>query len=534
MKKNIFIFVALAALLCSSCATITTSSSSSFSSSSDDLTTTTSSTTSSTSTTTSYPTSISVDSNPNTLDFYAINDFHGHLQENINNHEPGLARIKTYLNYEKQKNPDGFVFLSSGDTFQETYDSSINKGEIMAKALPLMECETMALGNHEFDWGIDIIKRNAKFAGSCTFLAANLYYYDEENKQVLDFANDIVKEYKIIERGDFKIGIIGIIGQEQITSITSSIWEGLTFLEPTEIVKSLSDELKGELGCDVVVVSAHAGFDDLGYTFANQVTSISPVTNKRYIDACFTAHSHGFDDENINNVPFLQSGSKGQYISHIKLEVKDDGSVSRLYAQSEPIMMDLPQDYEIQSYLDSYFDEAFYQEKDEIVGTIEGASYLSRSLAGNLLAYTTYDLLEDENIEVDVVMNNGGRNSINLFDNGGISLGLIYDALPFLNTTYVSSIKGSEIMSEINHGNTYYAPNLTKIYPNEYYTLACIDYLLLHKDVDRKYDYFPTYDGNYTHIITDYSYEIVYDYFKENKTISISTLNNDAGFSNLD
>ena len=363
-------------------------------------------------------------------------------------------------------------------------------------------------------------------------MGANIYNYDDSSDTILDFADDLVDEYKIIERDGLKIGIIGIIGQDQITSITSSIWEDIIFLEPTETVLSLSDELKGEKGCDIVIVSAHAGYNNLSSEFIKKTTSISPVTNKRYIDVCFTAHSHGFDDELINGVPFIQSGSKGQYVSHVQLQVVD-GEINLLSKNSDPIMMNLPKDGEMETFLNTYFNDEFYAEKNEIVGYIEGATYLSTSMSGNLLAYATYLDLKEDNIEVDVILNNGGRNSIDLFDNGGISIGLIYDALPFLNKTYVAEVSGSDILSEIRYNN-YYAPKRLEIERNKKYTVACIDYLLLHKNANREYDYFPSYVGTYSHVIDTVSYELVNEYFLKNQTISLSLLNNDPGFSNLD
>ncbi len=515
MNKRILILVAIGALICGGCTPTDNSSG-------DNISTTT--------TTSIFSTS--VDETPGRIDFYAINDFHGHIQEDADEYEPGLARIQTYLQQQKAANPDGFVFLSSGDTFQETYDSSINQGEIVAKALPLMEAETMTLGNHEFDWGLDIIKRNKEYAGTTTFLGANIYEYDEETGEVGDFASDLADEYKIIERDGVTIGIIGIIGQDQITSITSNIWEGLTFLEPTEIVQNLSDKLKGELGCDIVIVSAHASFSNLGYTFANAVTSVSPVTNQRYIDACFTAHSHGFDNTQINGVQFLQSGSKGLYVSHIALQVDDDGSCTLIDAATESVSMSLEQDSTIQAFIDSYLDEEFYEEKNAIIGYVTGATYMSTSVSGKLLNLATYYELEKNNIEVDVVMNNGGRNSVRLFDDGGISIGKIYDALPFLNLTYVTEVLGSDILNEAKY-NPYYAPNEITIVSDQYYTIAVIDYLLLHKNSSRAYDYFPSYSGTYSYLCEKVSYEIVRDYFIDNGSIALSTLNNDPGFDNI-
>ena len=52
------------------------------------------------------------------------------------------------------------------------------------------------------------------------------------------------ENYKIVERDGLRIGIIGGIGEGQITSITSTVWENLTFTNPSVVVKKLSDELR--------------------------------------------------------------------------------------------------------------------------------------------------------------------------------------------------------------------------------------------------------------------------------------------------
>lgn len=466
------------------------------------------------------------------IDFYAINDYHGRIVTNFGKNEPGIARLATYLKIQEAKNYGNFVFLSSGDTFQDTYDSGTNQGELLAKALPMLNCEAMALGNHEFDWGIDVIKRNAEFADDTAFLGANIYHYDEINKTPTTFADDIVDQYKIIERNGVKIGLIGIIGEDQITSITSTIWDGYTFLEPTEVVKEVSDKLKGELGCDVVVVNAHASFNDLGYTFANEVTSISSATNKRFVDAVFTAHSHGFDDDIVNGVPFVQSGSHGEYISHIRLDVSDLNNIMAPIAESSFVGTNYDEDKKVKELVDSYLNDEFYLEKNKTIGTVDGATYLSKNVSGRMLAYMSYELMKDDFSDIDVVINNGGRANVNLNDGGEVTKGLIFDALPFQNKTYVATVKGADILKNTSN-YPYFAPNPIKIDPNEYYNVAAIDYVLFHKNSSRVFDKFPSFTGEYLYVEERVSATLVEEFFKHKPVVTIDEISNQDGFSNI-
>ena len=165
MKKIIIPF--LMTILLSSCSTIV--------SPSDDGSTSTSSSTSSSSSSEEHSDGI--------LDFYSINDYHGRIEEDLGKNEAGISRFASYLHSKENENKNGTVFVNAGDLWQDTYSSSKNKGELLTKAMAELRCEAMALGNHEFDWGIENIKHNKQVAetqvANHTFslLGANIYNY---------------------------------------------------------------------------------------------------------------------------------------------------------------------------------------------------------------------------------------------------------------------------------------------------------------------------------------------------------------------
>ena len=186
---------------------------------------------------------------PVTLDIYSTNDYHGRVSRSDGYpYEGGIARFATYLEDRIDDNPTGSIFVNAGDLWQDTYDSALNHGELLTKAMAELNCEAMALGNHEFDWGQSNISHNKEIAETYNpshrmdFLGANIYHY--EDGQATTHASELCSQYKIIERNGVRIGLIGGIGVDQITSITSSNWTNLTFLDPVPIVRALSDSLR--------------------------------------------------------------------------------------------------------------------------------------------------------------------------------------------------------------------------------------------------------------------------------------------------
>lgn len=466
------------------------------------------------------PSNNSENNEPKVIDFYAVNDLHGRILEDRQEKVPGISKLATYLKEQKSKNEDGYVFINSGDYWQDTYDSGTNKGELLTKCLDLMECEVMALGNHEFDWGTEVISYNKQFTSYTTFLGANIYNYPDTSTK-----SDLGEEYKIIERDGLRIGIIGAIGEGQITSITSSNWENLTFKNPTSIIKSLSDKLRTQENCDIVILSIHADEEDSDPT---EITKVSNISKKKYVDAVFCAHSHQEEIKSYNGVPFIQGGAHGKQVSHIQLTY-ENGNVRSTYCKNDGYgkINSYSEDSEINKIINSYFDEDYNNEKNKVVGTVSSSGgYISRSITGRIQAKATYDQLVELGYEVDVVINNGGRSSV---DSGSMTKEKVFNMTPFTNYTYVvENIKGSDLYAElVDYTNPYYwADTSLELDKNKYYTVACIDYMMLHKNKYRNYDYFKTYkEENVKYILKDYPYEIMEKYLNKLKTINVSSYN---------
>ena len=245
------------------------------------------------------------------IHLYGINDFHGAVLENGN--EMGIVQLGSFLKTKKAHG--NTLLINSGDFFQGSIESNYNYGALLTDCMNEIEFDCFTLGNHEFDWGVSMIQNNQKRKGDngyqTPFLAANIYQYDMDSKEIGDYAQ-LGEKYtiKTLENG-LKVGIIGVIGKDQIPSISSQHVDDYIFLDPVPIIQDLSDELKTKKDVDVVIVDCHTDQDSITENASifnpAKITSISPVSNQRYVDAVFCAHTHQNESQILDGVPFIQT-----------------------------------------------------------------------------------------------------------------------------------------------------------------------------------------------------------------------------------
>ncbi|MCI6788575.1 MAG: metallophosphoesterase [Mollicutes bacterium] len=255
-----------------------------------------------------------------TIDIYTVNDTHGAFtrREDLTLKQAGMSYIGDY--YQNKKSVDS-LFLSAGDMWQGGIESNNTKGLIMTDALNLIGCDAMSIGNHEFDWDEAQILKNKEIM-EFPLLASNIFYKD----------TNVIPSYLdksvTIDRAGVKIGIIGSVAENLGSSIITSIAKKFTFPNPLQYIKDESDKLRNE-GCDLVILLCH----DEGYELKSEtepskfydLTTISNVSNKRYVDAMVFGHDHVSKQGIYNNVPFVEARCNGAFIGNIKIDIKKSG-----------------------------------------------------------------------------------------------------------------------------------------------------------------------------------------------------------------
>ena len=422
-----------------------------------------------------------------TLDVYAINDFHGQIKEEGS--YPGIESVATYL--KKRGENENTLLISSGDMFQGTLESNYNSGNLLADIMNDCKFDALSLGNHDFDWGLEALKANKDRASSdgyqTPYLCANLYNY-ENGKNGNEQLSQYGAEYTISEQENgLRVGIIGAIGEDQYTSITSTYVEDVCFKDPSPIVKELSDELRTEENCDVVILSFHASQSAM---LGKGVTDVSPVSGKRYVDLVLCAHTHMFESTTENGVIFTQNDDKGEDASHVTLRVSPEGEVtSELETISGSTMKKEAKSNgydEAISNLVSSYGEISEAVGSETLGSVSGYFTKKESLP-NLVAEAILEEASETFDDVDLAMVNSGRENLS---SGSLTYSKLFSALPFDNEVYLIETSGTALFNEARY-NCIARAQEEAFSTSKTYHIAVIDYLAVHQNTYHVYDYFP-------------------------------------------
>ena len=409
-----------------------------------------------------------------TVDIYAINDFHG-----------AVSRMPQVAAYLAKRKSEGAIVINSGDMFQGSMESNSNFGKLLSECMDEVGFDAFTYGNHEFDWGLDNLRELARNSAT-PFLGANIYNWNANTRQWGEFADDLAREYVVKELDNgLKVGIIGVIGKDQITSISSQLVQTIGFKDPADIIPDLSEKLRNEKGCDVVVVSAHTGQDTFmggGYW---------DITDDA--DAVFCAHTHRSERTEKSGVPFIQGGSYGSYVSHVKLSVDGNGNVTCDKYENISRLADVDETvYDtIQTKIDNS-NAQISEQANQVLATLEGGYLNSNTAVPRLVCHAIAEFATSQGHSIDLVMVNGARSSLQA---GDVTYSNLYEAIPFDNVVYVARVSGTDILNEAKYkDNSIWRVSGEPIENSNdtYYTIAVIDYLLYHQNSNRFYNYFPS------------------------------------------
>ena len=387
------------------------------------------------------------------VDYYSINDFHGNVDSTGSSKNPGLARIETYLDKMRAINPNTY-FLSSGDHFQGTAISNLTKGDVVNESFKEMKLLTSALGNHEFDWGSGLIPAWAK-AGGYVYVASNIEVAEANKPADWDtyvvpyLIQDIVVDGKTI-----KVGFIGVATPETAYKTAAANVVGFTFTDPVEATNKWSKILVEEKGVDAVIALTHLGAFQSGTEISGEIVNYAnKVTN---VDAIFTGHTHQVVSGKVNGIPVVQGGYNGRNISNVSLAFKVLGPEITLENATGKVVNltnlipELTEDPAVKAITDKYYKE-LSPILNEVLGTLENdlphdTDTMQLTPMGQFVAKS---LAELGGTQIAIINGGGIRRG---FDAGEITMGLMYELLPFDNTLVTLKVTGLELKQLIEHG----------------------------------------------------------------------------------
>ncbi len=412
------------------------------------------------------------------------NDNHGRFWHNRRG-EYGMSARKTLIDkIRKEKQAAGSVVLvlSGGDINTGVPESDIQDAEPDFVGMKAIGYDAMAIGNHEFDNPMEVLKKQQSWV-DFPFLSANIY--DKKTGKRL------FKPYKIFNKNGLKIAVLGLTTDDTARVGNPEYLAGIEFRSPIEEAKKLVPELRQQ--ADIVIAVTHMGHYQNGNRGINAPGDVAMARAVKGIDVIIGGHSQEpvcmdlnaiekYDEKFAPSkecVPDLQNGTWimqayewGKYVGqadlvvskegikldnyalipvNLKIKKKDangktvkdaKGKTVRVYATEE-----ITEDAALKALL-TPFQEKGQAGLNVVLGKTDGKLEGDRKKVRFIPTNLGYLIAEAQRSKVNAdvaVMNSGGiRDSIK---KGDITYKDILKTQPFGNTVCSIQLKGKELLS---------------------------------------------------------------------------------------
>jgi 5'-nucleotidase len=193
----------------------------------------------------------------------------------------GVARRFSLIEQIRKENPRSLL-LDAGDMFQGTPYFNFFMGELEIKLMSQMGYDAATIGNHDFDGGLDNLRKQIQDHASFALLSANYAVRDTALEKV-------VKPYQVFERKPLRIGVFGL-GVALEGLVPQHLCAGVRYLDPLPIALATAKHLRCEEHCDYVICLSH-----LGYSYKDDKISDSRLAQQSEdIDLIIGGHTHTF------------------------------------------------------------------------------------------------------------------------------------------------------------------------------------------------------------------------------------------------
>ncbi|MFT4212206.1 MAG: ExeM/NucH family extracellular endonuclease [Microbacterium sp.] len=416
------------------------------------------------------------------LNLLNINDFHGRIDSDTVKFAGTIEQLRA------EYGEDNTLFLSDGDNIGASlFASAVADDQPTLDVLNALDLQTSAVGNHEFDKGLDDLLGRVSDEADFSYLGANVY--------AKGTTTPVLPEYATFEVDGLTVAVIGAVTEETASLVSPGGIADIDFGDPVEAVNRVASQLSdgdasnGE--ADVIIAEYHEGAVDgtpegatldeevaAGGAFANIVTDTSAA-----VDVIFNGHTHKeyvwdapVPGEDGKTRPVLQTGSYGENIGQIVLTV-DSGTgevvsyaaqnVARTTTEDASLTAAYPRVAEVAQIVDAALAEAS-EVGDTPVGSVTsdittayaGGSYVdgvwtggsrddraSQSTLGNLVADSLVSSLSDSSrggAEIGIVNPGGLRAELLYGEDGVITYAEANAVLPFVNNLWTTTITGAQ------------------------------------------------------------------------------------------
>ena len=388
------------------------------------------------------------------IQILATSDLHGKFDPydyaiNEESTAGSMAQIQTAV---KELRNDNTVLIDVGDSVQGNSVELFLEDDLhpMIQGMNLMDYDVWVTGNHEYDQGLDILKKLIA-QQEATTLVGNVR--DAEGEPLAD-------GYTILERGGVKIAVIGMV------TPNISRWSGedgeYVASDPVEETRKIIDEIGDNV--DLIIAAEHMGENneyDVANSGVNDLAEACPE-----IDLILAAHEHKLvEGTTVNDVLIVENQDAAQTMAQVNftLEKGEDGKYEIVERTSKSLKMaDYAPDEAFMEEL-SWADEKAKEDANQVVGKLVGGDLVPENeIEGIPQARIQETPLMDLINEVQLYYSGADVSAAALFaDNANMKEGdirkcdmsLIYK---FGNTLYKLEMTGAQLKKYMEWSASYY------------------------------------------------------------------------------
>ncbi len=344
----------------------------------------------------------------------------------------GLARLLTIRKETQAKSPN-LLFFMGGDTISPSVESNTYKGKQMIEAWNAVGIDYAVFGNHEFDFGVDILKermRESKFG----WLGANVI--DTKTKKIFaDTPPFVIREFEGV-----KIGILGLVLPE--TKITSKGGDKVDFANSCDTAKKIVPEMRKK-GANVIIGLTHLSM--------GEDKELAKCAN---FDLILGGHEHTLLQSSSNGTPIFKMTADAREVGRFQLFInRTTGKLDSLDWEIIPVNESIAEDPSFSVVTDKYKD--LLLSLAEPVGftteLLDARSLMSRTRETNVGNFIADAFRAATNS--DVAFLNGGSIRADLtYNKGSLSKRDLLSILPYSNPVVKVEVSGKTLRAALEHG----------------------------------------------------------------------------------
>ncbi len=377
----------------------------------------------------------------------------------------GLAKVATLVRQIRAENPTGTLLIDSGDTIQgsplQHVHNTRNNGppDGMMRAMNALGYDAMAVGNHEYNYGLTILEK-ARSEALFPWLSANTYRAGTDTPYHRPF---VVKTVKGVRVGILGLTTAGVPFWENVDNYT-----GLEFRQPVVEARKWVNVLKSTERVDVVVVAMHMGLEEdltTGTVNPGQVRyeneALAIARQVPGIDLILLGHTHtNVPSLMVNGVLLAQASLWGRHLVRAEVDVeRGQGGGWRVrskQATTVPVTTETPTDTEVAAIAEGYDREA--------------RAWLARRIGESAEALTAEEGRVQDTAIVDLVQRvqlDYGRADVSMaavfnrqarIPKGAVSVRDIAGLYIYDNTLVVLEVTGRQLSAALEHAAKFFRP----------------------------------------------------------------------------